>query len=617
VNPRYDFIEYLLRQAATGTHQAREDHGLWWQHATLRGEATGLMDHANSGWIYDDLRDAALTAQNALLVARENVPADDLLPWQTLEGVDYFVRHTHEFYDWKITPVPADEALLLELNDMANRATWDDGSISIWNDLIAQIFASVPDEYSALPLTFGLVDDVLHIGTFDFAELASSTLYSPLGNYWRDHRMFGSQAFNMSRIFVENPPVVSPEIAHFEGAVAFGVYDMQTLLDLFISAGEGEAGYIPREAYLLQWLDMFSAQVLADYAYAVRLHFMGVPDIVPQRVHDLTHDIVADYTGDFERIMAIRDFLLQFPYTLTPAPVPPGVCFVDHFLFEGQEGYCTYFASAMAIMARIAGVPSRYVEGFVLPTSINHMENVTVTNRMAHAWVEVYLEGFGWHIIEATPTYAFLANPSLPAPVGGSGAQPFGDDWYRDLADRMGDPEMWTPDMFQPPAGQGAGQGAAAQTAEEEPEAAAGQLSPWWLLLLPAAIGVFLLSRFIRVLYAHIRVSKLPPNQQVIAYFEGLLAMVAYYTVPMEAGETPKIYGGHKGKRFAYKSDSIFFKDLINLYYKARYSPHEITQAESELMEEAYFDMVKLIKSKRLPAVYWYLRYIRQVGVVS
>ena len=219
----------------------------------------------------------------------------------------------------------------------------------------------------------------------------------------------------------------------------FSVDNMMHLLSLFEPAVEAGwyTEFIRDEMQLLEWLDSFSTGVLADYAAQVRANFLDVPEIVPQRVWDLTQEIVADFDTDFERIMAIRDYLLGFPYTLEPIPVPRGVCFVDHFLFVGREGYCTYFASAMAVMSRIAGVPSRYVEGFILPPGDMPEEGVAVTNRMAHAWAEVYFEGFGWIVVEATPAYVtnFPSNWQSWA----------GSDWVSE-SDAMGAGEMWRMD---------------------------------------------------------------------------------------------------------------------------------------------------------------------------
>lgn len=73
------------------------------------------------------------------------------------------------------------------------------------------------------------------------------------------------------------------------------------------------------------------------------------------------------------------------------------------FFFEHREGHCEYFASAMAMAARTAGIPSRVVAGYRV-TEHNDLGGYSIVRqRDAHAWVEVYLTGRGWTKVDATP----------------------------------------------------------------------------------------------------------------------------------------------------------------------------------------------------------------------
>ncbi len=101
-------------------------------------------------------------------------------------------------------------------------------------------------------------------------------------------------------------------------------------------------------------------------------------------------------------------------YSLSPGKTPKNRDFVNFFLLENNEGYCTHFASAGAVLSRMAGIPTRYVTGYVVPKSEFNSSNTTedstykinVKDRYAHAWVEVYLDGTGWVPYEFTPGYA-------------------------------------------------------------------------------------------------------------------------------------------------------------------------------------------------------------------
>ena len=73
---------------------------------------------------------------------------------------------------------------------------------------------------------------------------------------------------------------------------------------------------------------------------------------------------------------------------------------VIYFLTEGKAGVCRHFASAATLMYRSLGIPARYVTGFATTTVAG--EWVALTEADYHAWVEVYIDGFGWYPVEVT-----------------------------------------------------------------------------------------------------------------------------------------------------------------------------------------------------------------------
>ena len=76
--------------------------------------------------------------------------------------------------------------------------------------------------------------------------------------------------------------------------------------------------------------------------------------------------------------------------------------FAIWFLERSETGYCVHFASAATVLLRAAGIPARYVEGFLVDGRLGQV--IDVTAQQAHAWVEYYLPDFGWVILEATPS---------------------------------------------------------------------------------------------------------------------------------------------------------------------------------------------------------------------
>ena len=124
----------------------------------------------------------------------------------------------------------------------------------------------------------------------------------------------------------------------------------------------------------------------------------AVPDTVEPFVRALAETITADCTDDWERAAAIEKWLGEnCTYTQTPGDVPEDRDFVSYFLETG-EGYCTYYASAMTVLARLAGLPARYVTGYGLKQADRRPQTTAyiATNATAHAWSQIYFYGIGW-----------------------------------------------------------------------------------------------------------------------------------------------------------------------------------------------------------------------------
>jgi len=103
-------------------------------------------------------------------------------------------------------------------------------------------------------------------------------------------------------------------------------------------------------------------------------------------------------------------------YTLYPYVIPASEDFTLHFLQTSKRGYCIHFATAATLMLRALDVPARFTSGFIVDVRDEFAgKNVVVTDRNAHAWVEVYYPHIGWAPLEVTPT-------SPGTGTGGSGA---------------------------------------------------------------------------------------------------------------------------------------------------------------------------------------------------
>lgn len=174
-------------------------------------------------------------------------------------------------------------------------------------------------------------------------------------------------------------------------------------------------------------------------------NYTELPDTVPERVYALAEEITAGLSTDYDRLKAIEGWLNRLSYTTSPPQCPEGQDFADYFLFDSQTGYCTYFATAMAVLGRCCGIPTRYAEGFVTTgTRRTEGNQVVITSDNAHAWAEGYLPNIGWVPFEPTPRYYEAANtawnlpaksgapaPALPAPESQEETA-VTDDWMQD-----------------------------------------------------------------------------------------------------------------------------------------------------------------------------------------
>lgn len=140
--------------------------------------------------------------------------------------------------------------------------------------------------------------------------------------------------------------------------------------------------------------------------------YTALPEEVPARVLELAQEVVAGHTTPYAQARALETFLRQYPYSLqVPAP-PRDRDPVDYFLFELQTGYCDYYATAMAVLARSLGLPARLATGYLAqPPAADGVQTIYQVN--AHAWTEIYFAGYGW--VEFEPTAAFPTMVNAPA----------------------------------------------------------------------------------------------------------------------------------------------------------------------------------------------------------
>lgn len=253
--------------------------------------------------------------------------------------------------------------------------------------------------------------------------------------------------------------------------------------------------------------------------------------------------------------------------------------FARWFLEESDRGYCVHFATAAAVLLRAAGIPARYVEGYMV--TCNADEYVVVTSQDAHAWVEYYDSGSGiWRILEATPpdlkeeeTEAAQetteeTEPDVPVTEADTSVTEFGKTENPAVPDTPKQPPV--PNEM--------------PGSSEDPDVSKEQfkLPEWintvfWGMLFVAVIPV---QSHIRVGWKRNQWNRGNPNEKAIARWRQTRSLAKLLKQP-------------------------YPENLDNLAQKANFSQHRIQPDELQMFEDYRDTLLKTIESKT-----WYQKVL-------
>ena len=140
---------------------------------------------------------------------------------------------------------------------------------------------------------------------------------------------------------------------------------------------------------------------------------------IDKQVADLANEITAGLPTPYDKAVALDTYFdHDFTYQLETATGNDEDALVD-FLFHSKRGFCEQYASAMAILARAAGLPSRVAMGYTAGVLSNDYRSITTQD--AHAWVEIFFPGQGWQLFDPTPlTDGRTYTPPYATPSGGA-----------------------------------------------------------------------------------------------------------------------------------------------------------------------------------------------------
>ncbi len=227
-----------------------------------------------------------------------------------------------------------------------------------------------------------------------------------LGNQIRVRRFY--RPGDVRRMLIDLEPIEPPVVFTTDDTVSLTLLPRSNPLSPFPSltrAPEGELRYVAAEDRGLRY-ELFTSppgqEPPAPLAHPSR--YLQLPAELSPRVAELARRWVGDARDRHQAARRIEQELQRgYQYSLDSpsgsAPQP-----LEHFLFESKQGHCEYYSTAMAVLLRTMGVPTRNVTGFVGGTYNRFGRYYTVRQGDAHSWVEVYLPDTGWTRFDPTPT---------------------------------------------------------------------------------------------------------------------------------------------------------------------------------------------------------------------
>ncbi len=377
-------------------------------------------------------------------------------------------------------------------------------------------------------------------------------------------------------------------------------------------------GVYDRESYVVKVQKPLSYEILVSHGLHLKKEsiadlgkYLQLPENkISLRTKELVGEIIKDAKGDFQKAVAIESYLRNnFEYNLEVSEVPEGKEFIDHFLFDEQEGYCTYFATSMAIMLRLEGIPSRYIEGY-LTEKTDEAGVYEVRQRNAHAWVEAFIEPVGWMTFEPTPVYPM--QPRL------ENYQPSeANDGYRaieeldlyDINPRAGLNDLIVDDGLGYEGGEE--NPLFDDISDADPAKLRRRITDILLFVLILIIPIKFLIGLLKHIAQEISTNRLSNNNRIIYLYKQIIRLLELLGNPQEHGETHYEYANRIAYKF-YVHNVKGIQEITDIFVRSKYSTSTASREDVLDLKEYRKTLEKRLRSYWNPIIYYYRKYVRK-----
>jgi len=307
------------------------------------------------------------------------------------------------------------------------------------------------------------------------------------------------------------------------------------------------------------------ASALSSSYYPVQLdNYLHITPEVKAWAEPLAVEITQGAGSFYEKAERIASFVRNSAqYDLeTPRMPSKSGDFAKWFLENSDTGYCVHFATSTAVLLQAVGIPARYVTGYM--TSVKAGEVTEVKAKESHAWVEYWLPGFGWTVLEATPPAALPVAPEVTEtqPVSGGDTRP---TTRPEESTAPGDTQI--PGVTDAPKND-------PQTKPERDQTVRMTVI-LWIAVTASLLAAILIQRSLRLRHCRNRSHAAAPNEKALLAWQDAVSLAALLKT-----QPPK--------------------SLLELAEKAKFSHHTLSAEELQQFEKFRNEAVENLKKRNL-----------------